>query len=156
MEGGATFNVFPDTCKMQGTIRSFNTESRDKVKQRITEICEGTALAFGCKVDVDLWDQYPAVINHKCGADHVERLARTHFGDAHFSKLDLPLMASEDFSYFLHHAPGAFFALGTLKPGRTPKTLHTSDYDFNDDMVATGGLFWCRLVEDRLSVKVLG
>ena len=70
------------------------------------------------------------------------------------SEKDLPLMASEDFSYFLKAKPGCFFALGTLKPGKTPKTLHHSDYNFNDDMVATGGYFWTRLVEDRLNVKI--
>ena len=70
------------------------------------------------------------------------------------SEDDLPITASEDFSYFLQERPGCFFALGTLKPGREPKTLHTSDYDFNDDLVATGGYFWIRLLEDRLGVKI--
>ena len=44
--------------------------------------------------------------------------------------------------------------MGTKKPGTKPITLHTSDYDFNDDMVATGGFFWVRLIEDRLGVKL--
>ena len=83
------------------------------------------------------------------------RLAKNWFGEAHFSQEDLPLTASEDFSYFLLDKPGCFFALGTLKPGHTPKTLHTSDYNFNDDMVATGGYFWVRLIEDRLGAKII-
>ena len=68
---------------------------------------------------------------------------------------DLPLSASEDFSYFLEEKPGCFFTLGTLKPGADIKTLHTSDYNFNDDVLASGGYFWVRLIEDRLGVALL-
>ena len=42
-----------------------------------------------------------------------------------------------------------------MKPGDAPKMLHVSDYNFNDDMIATGSYFWVRLVEDRLGVKIL-
>ena len=45
--------------------------------------------------------------------------------------------------------------MGTKKPGSIPRTLHTSDYDFNDDLVATGGYFWVRLAEDRLGVNLI-
>ena len=109
---------------------------------------------MGCKAECTLTNLYPAVVNHETESQHVERLAKKLFGSAHFSQEDLPLCASEDFSYFLHEKPGAFFALGTMKPGSKPRTLHTSDYDFNDDMVATGCYFWVRLVEDRLNIKL--
>ena len=41
-----------------------------------------------------------------------------------------------------------------MKPGTNPGTLHTSDYNFNDDMIATAGYFYIRLIEDRLGVKL--
>ena len=97
---------------------------------------------------------YPPVINHATETQHVKRLATKWFGPEHVSEEDLPITASEDFAYFLLEKPGCFFALGTLKPGAKPRTLHTSDYDFNDDMVATGGYFWVRLIEDRLGVSI--
>ena len=71
------------------------------------------------------------------------------------SEEELPMTASEDFAYFIQEKPGCFFTLGTKKPGSQPRTLHTSDYDFNDDLVATGGYFWVKLIEDRLQVKIL-
>ena len=46
--------------------------------------------------------------------------------------------------------------LGTLKPGSEPKTLHTSDFNFNDDLIASGGYFWVRLIEDRLGFSLIG
>ena len=46
--------------------------------------------------------------------------------------------------------------LGTKKPTDNPeKTLHTSTYDFNDNIIPSGGYFYLRLIEDRLGVKII-
>ena len=152
---GHTFNVFPDSAFMQGTIRSYDIDARERTIERIETITKSISEAMECKCELDIERQYPAVINHEKETDHVKRLATKWFGPQHVSEDDLPITASEDFSYFLQERPGCFFALGTLKPGQTPKTLHTSDYNFNDDMLATGAYFWVRLIEDRLGVKLL-
>ena len=110
---------------------------------------------MGCTVDLDIERQYPATINHPTEAEHVRRLAAKWFGPEHTTDEDLPMAASEDFSYFLQKKPGCFFMLGTLKPGAEIKTLHTSDYNFNDDVLASGGYFWVRIIEDRLGVSLI-
>jgi hippurate hydrolase len=68
------------------------------------------------------------------------------------SEEDLPCTPSEDFSYFLLERPGAFWLLGTKR--KEDETLHSNTYDFNDQCLSTGGLFWVRLVEDRLNCKI--
>ena len=50
---------------MQGTIRSYNDKTLDKIKAKIRLIVENTALAMGCTADCDLTDMYPSVVNHK-------------------------------------------------------------------------------------------
>ena len=83
------------------------------------------------------------------------RLATKWFGPEHVTDEDLPLAVGEDFSFFLEEKPGCFFTLGTLKPGADVHFLHTSDYNFNDDVLASGGYFWVRLIEDRLNVSLI-
>ena len=34
-------------------------------------------------------------------------------------------------------------------------TLHTSTYDYNDDLIATGAYFFIKIVEDRLKINIL-
>lgn len=34
-------------------------------------------------------------------------------------------------------------------------TLHTSTYDYNDDLIATGAYFFLKIVEDRLKINIL-
>lgn len=135
---------------MQGTVRTYNKEVLKKVLDKIKLICESTAEAHDCKAVVDMETLYPAVINHPKEAGFVRRVAIKHFGGV--TDEDLPVTASEDFSYFLENKPGAFFCLGTKR--KEDETLHSSTYDFNDSCLATGALFWVRLVEDRLNVTL--
>ncbi len=58
-----------------------------------------------------------------------------------------PIMASEDFSYFLEARPGAFAFLGA---GEGRPSLHSSDYDFNDAILVPGAAFLARLAERAL------
>jgi hippurate hydrolase len=57
-----------------------------------------------------------------------------------------PLMASEDFSYFLNKVPGCYIFLGNGTHTRS----HRSDFDFNDDILPVGISYWATLVEQEL------
>lgn len=150
MESGTTGNVFPDEATIRGTIRSYDAEEKAVLCKRIREIVSGVTKAHECDAEVDIWTKYPPVVNHTEQTNHVIRLAKKYIGEAHFSQDELPMAAGEDFSYFLQHKPGCFFLLGTMKEGETLKTLHTSNYDYNDDLIATGAFFFLRIVQDRL------
>ena len=118
IESGNTYNVFPDTATIRGTIRSYNQETKESMNKEITQISHKIAEAYNCTADVDIWDKYPAVINHEKETNHIIRLAKTHFGNEHFSQDELPMSAGEDFSYFLQERPGCFYVLGTMKEGQ--------------------------------------
>lgn len=125
------------------------------MKDRIKAICKSVAEAHDCKARVNLIDYYPAVINHKEQTEHVIRLAKKYIGEENFSQEDLPMMASEDFSYFLEEKPGCFFLLGSMKMDKQLMTLHTSNFDYNDNLLPTCGYFFTRIVEDRLGVTII-
>jgi hypothetical protein len=42
-----------------------------------------------------------------------------------------------------------------MKEGKQLMTLHTSTYDYNDDLISSGAYFLIKIVEDRLKVKIL-
>jgi hippurate hydrolase len=151
---GFTYNVFPDEAFMQGSIRSYNAKTYELIMSKIKNIAENTALAMGCKADVEFIDLYPPTINHAKETEHVIRVASATFGAEKVKSQDLPLTASEDFSFFLENKPGCFYILGIKRPGEN-YCLHTSHYDYNDSMIASGGLLFVRIVEDRLGVKIL-
>ena len=155
LHSGHTFNVFPDSAWMEGTIRSFDDDSLAKMTKRIREIATSIAEGYECTADVDIYTQYPAVVNHKEPTEKVIALAKKYFGEEHFCDEELPLSASEDFSYFLLEAPGCFFSLGTMIEGKQLMTLHTSTYDYNDNLIPSGAYFFLRIVEDRLGLDLM-
>ena len=64
-----------------------------------------------------------------------------------------PMSFSEDFAHLSYRFPGCFFLLGNGEKEPYSKPLHSSDYDFNDDLLEIGSKFWVSLVEDRLPQK---
>ena len=140
---------------MQGTIRSYDVAAEERCIARTEKICKEIASGMDCRAEVSFDRTYPAVINHKTETEHIKRLGAKWFGPQHLSEDDLPISGSEDFSFFLQERPGCFFTLGTRKEGTPLRTVHTSDYNFNDDMVATAGYFYIRILEDRLGIKIL-
>ncbi len=44
--------------------------------------------------------------------------------------------------------------LGIQRPGEN-YCLHTSYFDYNDSMIASGSLMFVRIIEDRLGAKII-
>ena len=82
------------------------------------------------------------------------RVASAVMGADRVKADDLPLTASEDFSFFINEKPGCFYMLGIKRPGEN-YCLHTSYFDYNDSMIASGGLLFVKIVEDRLGAKLI-
>ena len=75
IKAGTADNVFPDEAFMSGTIRTYDTETQEKIFSRIRSICDSIADAMECGIDVQLDVDYPPTINHVTQAQHVERIA---------------------------------------------------------------------------------
>ena len=58
------------------------------------------------------------------------------FGDDWESPAKLPIMASEDFSYYLEEIPGAFALIGAEQGGDYAEPCHSPRYSFNDGLLA--------------------
>ena len=67
------------------------------------------------------------------------------------SSSQIPMMGSEDFSYFLKKVPGCFAWIGN----GASASLHNPKYDFNDSILTVGSSFLASIAEDRLSIDQL-
>jgi len=64
-------------------------------------------------------------------------------------------MASEDFLFMLDERPGCFMRSGTGVEDRERFPLHSSWYDFNDEVLPKGASYRVRLVETVLIWPIL-
>jgi|TARA_R110002050_G_scaffold54741_7_gene123781 hippurate hydrolase len=128
--------VIPDNAKVEGSIRVPTNELKTKVFNQIEEISKGIALAYNVDVDIDLRDRYQPTINHKDEASKVREVLKDTLGKNWQSNIATPIMASEDFSYYLNKIPGAFALVGSDDGiEKHQKACHNVHYDFNDKLI---------------------
>lgn len=150
---GTTFNVIPETCEMAGTIRYFDYAEKDKILASIRSITSLTAEAHGCKVEIGINEIYPPTINHETQARVVQTAGRDLLGEENVNNHLLPVMASEDFSFFLQKIPGCYFFLASNKEGVPVVGPHSSFYQFNDNLLAIGASVYAKIIENRFAFK---
>ncbi|MDO5897644.1 M20 aminoacylase family protein [Agrobacterium sp. Azo12] len=141
-QAGSAENILPSEALLKGTVRAFDEQTRAKVQLRLSEVAQATAKAHNIEIDVDYIRQYPATVNTPDNVALVSSVAEDLVGKQNVDRRTPAQLASEDFAYFLQKRPGAFFFLGNGNSA----PLHSPDYDFNDQIIATGVEFWCRLI----------
>ncbi|AMO67916.1 amidohydrolase [gamma proteobacterium BDW918] len=134
-DSGAT--IIPQQAILGGSIRMPDQASRDQINALITEISQHTAHSYGVACEVEITPRYNATINHPKQAQHVRQLWQESNGsDSLHLNIRTPIMASEDFSYYLREIPGAFALIGADDGDAHHQVpCHSPHYDFNDRLI---------------------
>ncbi|MCV3271914.1 M20 aminoacylase family protein [Roseobacter sinensis] len=143
IHAGTTDNVIPESCYINGTIRTFSKEVQAMVVKRMQEIVDGHAASFGLTAELEIEFGYPPTVNHAAQAEFAAEVAGDVAGEAGVNPDVDPVMGAEDFSYMLEARPGAYLMLGQ---GDTAG-VHHPKYNFNDEIAPIGASFFARLVE---------
>lgn len=131
---GAT--VIPQTAVIGGSIRIPDQSTRDEINHFLTEITHGTAKAYGVTCDINVEARYNATVNHAAQAGKMRECWQDLWGaQAVDMQYVTPIMASEDFSYYLQAIPGAFAIIGSDDGPEHQFPCHSPHYDFNDRLI---------------------
>ncbi len=151
IHAGDAYNVIPDSVRMHGTVRTFQTETRDKIPSSMLRVAEGVSAAYGATCELNYMSGYPATINSVPETEISAKAVVDLLGEDKIIRNPTPCMGAEDFSYMLEARPGCYVWLG-IGPGKGEAgcMLHSSRYDFNDDVLTTGASYWVKLVENEL------
>ena len=152
INAGSGFNIIPQKVDFIGTIRTINSDTRISVHKQFTDICEATALAYGCVAEVSVIKGYPVTVNHIEESEKAIEIASGLFGDESVKTNLPPSMGAEDFAYMLEKKPGSYIWLGAGE-GRSGCMLHNTKYDFNDNVLPLGISYWKELVKSELPLR---
>jgi amidohydrolase len=157
IHAGEATNVIPDSCELQGTVRTFTLEVLDMIEQRMKEVADGISASYGTTCDFEFVRNYPPTINHPKEADFA-RSVMTKIVGADNVLAQEATMGAEDFAYMLQAKPGCYVFIANgdgshreMGHGAGPCMLHNPSYDFNDDLIPLGGTYWVRLAEEWLA-----
>ena len=125
IQGGTVGNIIPDKVELRLTIRSFSSESRQLIFDRIKTIGNNLALAAGLDSSrlpvYDLLDMsIPSVYNDPALGERLRTNLKRKLGESSFTSVP-PVMIGEDFGVYGQQAskiPSYILWMGTVAPAR--------------------------------------
>ncbi|MDC0192473.1 M20 family metallopeptidase [Alphaproteobacteria bacterium] len=146
IHAGSAYNVIDDEVFLGGTVRTFKEKTRILIQNKLNDTAKGIAQANGGDIEFIYKPGYPPTVNTKDESIFASEVAKNLVGDKNVITDVEPSMGGEDFSYFLKKKPGSYLYIGQ-KDENHKAHLHTTKYDFNDNLLPVGVNFWVDLVK---------
>ena len=139
VHSGTKENIIPDEAVLQGTIRTLDEVTRKRAKAKVEEVVKGVCKAFGAKAIVEFEkDAYPVTVNDDKVTEQAMKIVREIRGGTKVKVIE-PMLGGEDFSRFLHEAPGTFYFLGTRNTAKgCIYPNHSSRFKVDEDVLKYG------------------
>jgi amidohydrolase len=150
IHGGNRRNVIAGEVKLEGTIRTFNEETRNQVKELMRQTVEGVCKTYGATFDLKI-DEGTMVVNNDLQlVEQTLPVMRRVIGETNVIEAELR-MGAEDFSYFQQVVPGFYYRLGS---GNKAKGIiadaHTPEFDIDEECLVTGAKVMANVLVDFL------
>ncbi len=147
MHAGDAYNVIPEEAHIMGTARSFSSDVMAKIETNMRRTVEGLAASMGASATLDFRVEFAATVNDPEETEFAADCAAELVGEESVTRDMGRIMGSEDFSFMLNEAPGAYMRIGN---GVDSVHVHKPDYEFNDEIIPLGSSFFANIVETRL------
>ncbi|MDE7312715.1 MAG: amidohydrolase [Eubacterium sp.] len=136
---GSAPNIIPDTAVLQGTLRTNDSASREKLVRRLKESVHKTAEVFGGSANIEMISDVPPLV---CDAAMTDEIA------GFMKELPIPRLtpvpntsasASEDFAAIAEKVPSVFMYLSAgFEDARGDAPAHNPKVRFNEDVCPIG------------------
>ena len=146
IHSGDAYNVIPQAAALAGTARAFDPAVMALIEARLRQVAEGVAAGFGATARVDFRVIFAPLVNDAAQATAIADAAADLVGEALVDRAKGPTMGSEDFSFMMERAPGAYILVGNGDGA----PAHNERYNFNDETTPYGAALYARLVERTL------
>ncbi|MDT1995976.1 M20 family metallopeptidase [Carnobacterium divergens] len=151
MDVGTRFNVIAENARLEGTVRCFSIETRERVKKAIKRYAEHTALTYGATAAVDYQYGTLPVVNDEKDALFAQKIIQDSFGEDALLQ-EPPTTGGEDFSYFTEHTPGCFALVGCGNPDKdTEWAHHHGKFNVDEDAMKMGAEMYAQYAYNYLN-----
>ena len=127
IQGGDCHNVIPNEVELEGTIRTFNEETRNWVPKVMEDLIRGITTSQGAAYEFKYEPKYPALINDKYMTSFAKESLKKVVGEENVFDLKEPNMGGEDFAYFAKKVPSAFIFVG-IANNKSEPVIHHNPY----------------------------
>ena len=136
-QAGSSYNIIPDTAFLQGTVRTLNEDTGELVRAEMQRLVSGLAAGMNVQAELNYQRGYPVVVND---APSTARAVAALRGISNTVETEIdPVMAGEDFSYYLNTVPGCFIFMGCGSCGADGRGgLHNACFNLDEDCLPWG------------------
>ncbi|MFC2949823.1 M20 metallopeptidase family protein [Virgibacillus sediminis] len=131
--GEKAFGMSASKGELCLTIRAQYEEELDQLQKNLENLAQEQAGEYELQVNISYNDTFPETANHKASADKVRKVAEEK--DYQLIEMKEAYRASEDFGHYTKKTKGAYFFIGN---GEDYPPIHTSEYDFRDELIEVG------------------
>lgn len=148
---GTANNIIPDEVTMNGTIRSYDEDTRKKLWEEL-ERAFGVARALGGDYKLTITEGYPAGYNDPEVAALMSEVSTAMLGEQAVNQGEEPGMGAEDFAYMTQKAPGVMFSLGA-KYDAMHRPHHSPVFDLDESAFPIGTAVLAATAVELLKAK---
>ncbi len=151
LKSGTRFNIIPESAHLEGTLRCYGEEARDRFADAIKRHAHETAKSFGAEATVTIHKGTPATINDLKISQFATKVAERIVGSGNMAYQE-KTTGSEDMAYYLQKIPGVMAFVGA---GHSDKSLsfphHHPKFDINEESLKHGTALYVRFALDYLN-----
>lgn len=135
VQAGTAYNIIPHSAELSGTIRTFDTQVRQRLLERFHQTVNGIAQAMGVSVEIEINHLTSAVTNDE-GVTSVVASVISDIDKEITIISSYQTMVSEDVSLYLERVRGCFLLVGSAKTGEAQTYgHHHPKFDFDEQVL---------------------
>lgn len=134
LHAGDAYNIIARDAVIEGTIRCFSPESREKTQNDIRRIATDIGHAYEGEVTVEYEDFASSLINDASVCEEVRTVAEQIVGADKIVSRGKSL-GGDDFAEYLLQVPGCFVNIGTRNEAKPNTTAphHANNFDIDEE-----------------------
>ena len=147
---GEASNIIPERAVLQGTLRTFSKDVRQRLTKRIREVAAGVAMTYRCQQEYEELFSCASVYTDDAVTASVEKSLLKIVPGIHLQK-NAHGMGSEDFAEITQRVPSAYYTIGA-GPEDASRRLgqHNPKIIFNEDILSVGAAIYAQAAMDWL------
>ncbi len=144
--GDKAYGISAGYGEVHLTIRSWSEPLFNEKCDAYLEAVRAKCHDFNLELETEWCYEFQSNVNDNDATDVVREAAKAAGCKMH--ELKEPFKFGEDFGIFTQEFPGTMFGLGS---GEDTPALHNPDYDFPDELIATGIALFTEILKNQLT-----
>lgn len=148
VNAGTRHNIIPDSALVEGTIRTYNEEVRQTIKDAVVRVSESISDAYRVDMDISFPTQTFPVVNDDAHVDFALNSMKELVGEENIEEVPRST-GSEDFSFFLDKIPGIYLKIGIRNEEKgLVYPHHHPKFDIDEDSLPIGTALYVQYAMD--------